>query len=111
MWIVAHTMDARTGAADYDASSSSSSSSSSSYCVGGAIVVVAKCPLAGSCKTRLVPLLGEEGAACLARAMLSDVLTSISECVSTTYHTLSYYTMPSCVNFFRMNAPMPNAAD
>ncbi len=73
-------MDARTEAADYD--ESSSSSSSSSCYVGGAIVVVARCPLAGTCKTRLIPLLGEEGAACLARAMLSDVLLSISECVS-----------------------------
>jgi glycosyltransferase A (GT-A) superfamily protein (DUF2064 family) len=65
-------METRTGTAD-DAVSS---------CVGGAIVVVAKCPLSGLSKTRLVPLLGEEGAASLARAMLSDVLSSLSECVS-----------------------------
>ena len=50
--------------------------------VGGAIVVVAKCPIPGSCKTRLVPMLGNDGAANLARAMLSDVLSSICGCVS-----------------------------
>ncbi|KAL9184155.1 hypothetical protein ACHAXT_002241 [Thalassiosira profunda] len=47
-------------------------------CVGGAIVVFAKCPIAGASKTRLAPLLGDDGAAALARAMLSDVLVSIS---------------------------------
>lgn len=51
--------------------------------VGGAVVVVAKCPVAGVSKTRLAPLLGAEGAALLAQAMLSDVLVSLSECVST----------------------------
>mmetsp|Transcript_34157 Transcript_34157/g.72782 ORF Transcript_34157/g.72782 Transcript_34157/m.72782 type:complete len:391 (-) Transcript_34157:126-1298(-) len=49
-------------------------------CVGGAVVVFAKCPIAGSSKTRLAPLLGAEGAARLAKAMLSDVLVSLSEC-------------------------------
>ena len=44
----------------------------------GCIVVVAKCPLPGTSKTRLAPLLGSEGAASLARAMLSDVLVSLS---------------------------------
>jgi glycosyltransferase A (GT-A) superfamily protein (DUF2064 family) len=47
--------------------------------VGGAIVVVAKCPRSGHSKTRLVPLLGIEGAAALAEAMLSDVLVSLSD--------------------------------
>ena len=45
----------------------------------GCIVVVAKCPLPGTSKTRLAPLLGEDGAAALARAMLSDVLISLSQ--------------------------------
>jgi glycosyltransferase A (GT-A) superfamily protein (DUF2064 family) len=47
--------------------------------VDGCIVVVAKCPLPGTSKTRLAPLLGEDGAAALARAMLSDVLISLSQ--------------------------------
>ena len=47
--------------------------------VGGAIVVVAKCPRSGHSKTRLSPLLGTEGAATLAQAMLSDVLVSLSD--------------------------------
>ena len=40
--------------------------------VGGAVVAFAKCPIAGASKTRLAPLLGADGAAALARAMLSD---------------------------------------
>lgn len=44
-----------------------------------AIVVVAKCPIAGKSKTRLIPLLGEEGSARLAKAMLSDVLQTLSQ--------------------------------
>ncbi|KAL7511143.1 hypothetical protein ACHAXN_008041 [Cyclotella atomus] len=48
--------------------------------VGGAIVVFAKCPTPGATKTRLIPLLGEDGAAFLAEAMLSDILVSLSEC-------------------------------
>lgn len=47
------------------------------------IVVIAKAPMAGICKTRLIPDFGEDGSALLARAMLLDVLTSLSECVST----------------------------
>lgn len=47
--------------------------------VGGAIVVVAKCPRSGHSKTRLAPLLGTKGAAMLAQAMLSDVLVSLSD--------------------------------
>jgi len=43
-----------------------------------AIVVVAKCPIPGKSKTRLIPMLGEEGSARLAKAMLSDVLASLS---------------------------------
>ena len=49
-------------------------------CVGGAIAVFAKCPIAGASKTRLTPLLGAEGAASLAQAMLSDVLVSLCTC-------------------------------
>jgi hypothetical protein len=48
----------------------------------GSIIIVAKCPLAGKSKTRLIPLVGESGAVKLASAMLSDVLTGISKCVS-----------------------------
>lgn len=46
------------------------------------IVVVAKCPLPGASKTRLVELLGGTGSAALAQALLSDVVTAISHCVS-----------------------------
>ena len=46
----------------------------------GTIVVFAKCPLPGSSKTRLAPLLGDDGAALLAQAMLSDVLSSLTSC-------------------------------
>ena len=48
--------------------------------VGGAVCVFAKCPIPGRSKTRIAPLLGEEGAALLATAMLSDILVSISAC-------------------------------
>jgi len=50
------------------------------------IVVVAKTPVAGQSKTRLIPALGAAGSAVLAQAMLLDVLTtvtaacSVSEC-------------------------------
>ena len=50
--------------------------------VRGSIVVVAKCPIPGKSKTRLIPLLGEEGSVELAKGMLSDVLKSINGCVS-----------------------------
>jgi glycosyltransferase A (GT-A) superfamily protein (DUF2064 family) len=50
--------------------------------VGGAIVVIAKCPISGVSKTRCAPLLGYDGAASLAKAMLSDILVTLSECVS-----------------------------
>ena len=43
----------------------------------GVIVVVAKCPLPGKSKTRLIPLLGVEGSAKLAKAMLSDILLTL----------------------------------
>eukprot|EP00934_Nitzschia_sp_Nitz4_P008001 Nitzschia sp. Nitz4//scaffold138_size62050//45665//46477//NITZ4_006394-RA/size62050-exonerate_est2genome-gene-0.35-mRNA-1//1//CDS//3329535785//7991//frame0 len=46
----------------------------------GTILVVSKCPLPGSSKTRLIPLLGAEGAAALAKAMLSDVLLTLQHC-------------------------------
>lgn len=48
----------------------------------GTIVVVAKCPIGGKSKTRLIPLLGEDGSAYLARCMLSDVLLTLEHCVS-----------------------------
>jgi hypothetical protein len=43
----------------------------------GAIVVVAKCPVPGNGKTRLIPLLGLCDLAMLAKAMLSDVLLTL----------------------------------
>ena len=49
---------------------------------GGAIVVVAKCPIPNKSKTRLLPLLGVRGATQLAKAMLCDVLLTLSKCVS-----------------------------
>lgn len=52
---------------------------------GGAIVVVAKCSIQGKTKTRLIPLLGQEGSARFAQALLSDVLQSLSSCVSSTF--------------------------
>ncbi|KAL3795745.1 hypothetical protein HJC23_008232 [Cyclotella cryptica] len=48
--------------------------------VGGAIVIFAKCPISGVSKTRCAPLLGYDGAASLAQAMLSDILITLSEC-------------------------------
>ena len=48
--------------------------------VGGAVCVFAKCPIPGRSKTRLAPLLGEDGAASLATAMLSDILVSLASC-------------------------------
>ena len=49
---------------------------------GGAVVVFAKCPTPGASKTRLASLLGDDGAASLAQAMLMDILEKLSECVS-----------------------------
>ncbi|KAG7337535.1 DUF2064 domain containing protein [Nitzschia inconspicua] len=46
----------------------------------GTIVVVAKSPLPGQCKTRLIPLLGHDGSATLAQAMLSDVISTLDKC-------------------------------
>jgi len=46
----------------------------------GSIVVFAKCPIPGKSKTRLIPLLGEEGSVRLAKGMLSDVLKTIDGC-------------------------------
>lgn len=46
----------------------------------GAIIVVAKCPIRGKSKTRLIPLLGEDGSVDLARGMLSDVLLTLEHC-------------------------------
>ncbi|VEU35306.1 unnamed protein product [Pseudo-nitzschia multistriata] len=48
--------------------------------VRGSIVVVAKCPIPGKSKTRLIPLMGEEGSVRMAKAMLSDVLKTIDGC-------------------------------
>jgi glycosyltransferase A (GT-A) superfamily protein (DUF2064 family) len=45
----------------------------------GAIVVFAKCPIPGSSKTRLSMLVGDEGSAKVAKAMLSDILLTISK--------------------------------
>jgi len=42
--------------------------------------VVAKCPIPGKSKTRLIPLLGEDGTVELARSMLSDVLLTLDGC-------------------------------
>jgi glycosyltransferase A (GT-A) superfamily protein (DUF2064 family) len=50
--------------------------------VTGCVVVVAKCPIPGKSKTRLVPLLGNDGSSQLAKAMLSDVLMTLEHCVS-----------------------------
>lgn len=43
----------------------------------GAIIIVAKCPIPGMSKTRLIPLLGEQGSSTLSKAMLCDVLVSL----------------------------------
>jgi glycosyltransferase A (GT-A) superfamily protein (DUF2064 family) len=50
--------------------------------VDGSIVLVAKCPIPGKSKTRLIPLLGEDGSVALAQAMLSDILTNLTALVS-----------------------------
>lgn len=46
--------------------------------VSGSVVVVAKCPIPGKSKTRLIPLTGVDGSAQLATAMLADVLTALT---------------------------------
>lgn len=46
--------------------------------VSGSVVVVAKCPIPGKSKTRLIPLTGVDGSAQLAMAMLADVLTALT---------------------------------
>lgn len=38
------------------------------------IVIMAKAPIPGFCKTRLIPVLGQEGAAALARQMLTNTI-------------------------------------
>lgn len=48
-------------------------------CSQASLAVFAKCPIAGQSKTRLSNLLGYDGAALLAQAMLSDILTIISK--------------------------------
>ncbi|GAX21980.1 hypothetical protein FisN_25Hh220 [Fistulifera solaris] len=47
--------------------------------VSGSVVVVAKCPIPGRSKTRLIPLTGVDGSAQLATAMLADVLTALTQ--------------------------------
>ena len=67
-----------------------------------AIVVIAKCPIPGTSKTRLAKgdaSIGATGAATLARAMLSDVLMTLSKCVSPlvkpkSHHPLSPISIP-----------------
>jgi glycosyltransferase A (GT-A) superfamily protein (DUF2064 family) len=49
--------------------------------INGSIVVVAKCPIPGKSKTRLIPLLGEHGSVALAKAMLSDILLNLTSMV------------------------------
>ena len=44
----------------------------------GAIAIFAKCPIPGSSKTRLSVIVGDDGSATLARAMLSDIILDIS---------------------------------
>lgn len=46
--------------------------------VSGSVVVVAKCPIPGKSKTRLIPLTGVDGSAQLATAMLADVLSALT---------------------------------
>ena len=53
----------------------------------GVILLVAKVPTPGKCKTRLIPLLGDVGAATLARAMLEDVVLTLTHCVRQTFGT------------------------
>jgi hypothetical protein len=66
----------------YTIMSTTSSQDITRFSDGGAIVVVAKCPIPGKSKTRLIPLLGEKGSTQLAKAMLSDVLLTLDKCVS-----------------------------
>ena len=49
--------------------------------VNGSIVLVAKCPIPGKSKTRLIPLLGPEGSSALATAMLKDILQNLTNLV------------------------------
>ena len=60
----------------------------------GTLVVFAKCPMPGKSKTRLSGLLGLDGSAFLAKAMLSDVLKSISEDVSISQIECEYFDFP-----------------
>ena len=56
--------------------------SSSSAAAAATIVVVAKTPVAGQSKTRLIPALGPGGSAVLAQALLLDVLTTVTAAMS-----------------------------
>lgn len=42
--------------------------------VGPGLAIFTRSPVPGRCKTRLIPLLGAEGAACFQRALFADVL-------------------------------------
>ena len=46
---------------------------------GVSLIVIAKAPLPGFAKTRLIPDLGEEGAARVAEASLADTLWAVAE--------------------------------
>jgi hypothetical protein len=74
----------------YTIMSTTSSQDATRFSDGGAIVVVAKCPIPGKSKTRLIPLLGEKGSTQLAKAMLSDVLLTLDKCVSRKKNLLFY---------------------
>ena len=65
--------------------------------VDGSIIVVAKCPLAGKSKTRLIPLLGAEGSATLATAMLSDILQNLTTLVRVHIDLIRI-----CINYLKM---------
>jgi glycosyltransferase A (GT-A) superfamily protein (DUF2064 family) len=52
------------------------------YDVYSSIAIIAKCPSPGKSKTRLIPLLGEEGSVDLAKSMFADILMTLSSCVS-----------------------------
>lgn len=67
--------------------------------VDGSIVLVAKCPIPGKSKTRLQPLLGPEGSAALAKAMLSDILVNLTNLVRHTFAVLMLMIMLLCFDF------------
>lgn len=44
------------------------------------VVLFLRAPVPGACKTRLIPALGPQGAAALARAMAADVIALVASC-------------------------------